>query len=1131
MLTMQYVTTLFGGSLAAGARVTDFALLDTVTGPMLYAGAQPGMGLLSFSLGAGRAAGFSSAFQYPAGADSFGPTRLDILGTPDATVLLAPGRFAAELGGPALSPTGSFAPSVTFPDGSGPGGSLTDLETVRIGTDTWIYGTYAGSAGVAAWKLSAGASVLQQMPGLADDAITQLADISAIRAFRTGDGQPWLLVASTSEDAVTALSVGPDGGLTAVGSIGAADGLGLDAPAVIREVALGGAAYVIVAGGGSSSLSVLRLDPTGLTPTDHVTDTLDTRFQGVRALDAVHLDGRAWVFAGGIDDGISVFQLLGDGRLVLAATLADTDALPLADVAAIRAVILGGAVQVFVSSATENGIAQFLFTPGPPGQSLDGTPGNDTLAGTAAEDVILGRGGDDALAGLGGDDVLADGAGADTLTGGAGRDLFVLSPDGTADTVADFDPASDRLDLSFLPLLYSLSQISVAPTATGAVLTYGDETVVIVTANGAPLMPADLSTPMVLNLPRSPVQLILDGTVTGGTPGADTLRGTLFADSLSGGDGADFLSGGLSDDRLDGGTGGDTLDGGPGTDLAVYAAAAAGVTLDFNQPARNTGEALGDVLVSIEGAIGSAFADMLQGDGADNIFSGAAGGDSLSGRGGADTLDGGAGDDTLVGGTGADVLAGGPGTDTADHSGAGQAVAVDLALGAGMAGEANGDRLTGIENLTGSAWNDRLTGDGGANLLTGLAGSDTLAGGSGNDTLAGGVGADRLDGGAGFDSADYADAPQGVVADLVTPANGTGWAAGDAFAGIEALAGSAYADDLRGDAGANLISGGLSADWLMGRGGNDTLAGGDGNDNLIGGAGADLLDGGTGIDRASYSDATAGLVADLLSPWANTGIAAGDIYVSVEGFRGTNYDDTLAGDDEANQIDAGFGNDRMVGRGGADWLVGRAGADTLDGGDGNDVLFGGPGADVFLGGAGLDRANYGDSAAGLVADLLDPSRNTGLAAGDSYAGIENLQGSPAPDDLGGDAGDNMLNGARGDDRLSGRAGADFLVGAEGNDTLWGGAGGDLLHGGAGQDVFAFGRGDGYDRVLDLVPGQDRLSLSSSLPQIAGLSAGDIVLRFGAGDGTDSWLDFGGGDRLLIRGIADPGLLAGDIVLG
>ena len=95
--------------------------------------------------------------------------------------------------------------------------------------------------------------------------------------------------------------------------------------------------------------------------------------------------------------------------------------------------------------------------------------------------------------------------------------------------------------------------------ATGAVLTYGDETVVIVTANGAPLMPADLSTPMVLNLPRSPVQLILDGTVTGGTPGADTLRGTPFADSLSGGDGGDFLSGGLSDDRLDGGTGGDTF--------------------------------------------------------------------------------------------------------------------------------------------------------------------------------------------------------------------------------------------------------------------------------------------------------------------------------------------------------------------------------------------------------------------------------------------------------------------------------------------------------------------------------------------------------------------------------------------
>ena len=64
------------------------------------------------------------------------------------------------------------------------------------------------------------------------------------------------------------------------------------------------------------------------------------------------------------------------------------------------------------------------------------------------------------------------------------------------------------------------------------------------------------------------------------------------------------------------------------------------------------------------------------------------------------------------------------------------------------------DTITGIENLTGSAFNDTLTGDGLDNILTGGAGNDALAGGAGNDTYLLGLadGTDTITEGGGTDT-------------------------------------------------------------------------------------------------------------------------------------------------------------------------------------------------------------------------------------------------------------------------------------------------------------------------------------------------------------------------------------------
>ncbi|WP_052081122.1 calcium-binding protein [Pseudomonas sp. ML96] len=181
--------------------------------------------------------------------------------------------------------------------------------------------------------------------------------------------------------------------------------------------------------------------------------------------------------------------------------------------------------------------------------------------------------------------------------------------------------------------------------------------------------------------------------------GADVLRGSNGADWLYGGYDNDVISGGGGDDQLHGEGGADRISGGSGNDVI--------------------------------------YGDSIWQPGGD---------DRLSGNAGDDRLFGGWGDDILRGGEGADYLDGGEGNDTADYSEASSGVGVSLATLA-YSGEAQGDVLLNIENLTGSRFSDSLGGDAGDNRLHGGAGDDWLWGGGGSDRLYGGDGNDVLNGG------------------------------------------------------------------------------------------------------------------------------------------------------------------------------------------------------------------------------------------------------------------------------------------------------------------------------------------------------------------------------------------------
>lgn len=453
--------------------------------------------------------------------------------------------------------------------------------------------------------------------------------------------------------------------------------------------------------------------------------------------------------------------------------------------------------------------------------------------------------------------------------------------------------------------------------------------------------------------------------------------------------------------------------------------------------------------------VGGADDDVIYGFEGNDTLKGGGGNDVIAGNEGNDVLQGGDGDDYLLGGPGADTIDGGAGNDWAAYEDAAAGVKVDLTLtGAQNTVGAGTDKLIGIENVYGSAFNDTLIGSAAANMMVGGAGNDTVSGGKGDDTLwgsdghdaldggdgddylVGGAGDDVIKGGAGSDWSSYEDAAAGVTVDLTkTTAQNTGGGGTDTLSGIEHLYGSKFADVLTGDAKDN---------YLWGDAGDDKLYGGAGDDHLSGGAGVNVIDGGEGWDTVDYAFSEVGVSINLSgAPAPQIPIPDGvDTLVSIEAAMGSTHNDYIVGNDAENYL---FGD------AGDDVLFGIGGHDVLDGGEGNDVLRGSfrkPG-DMLLGGAGRDQiivwtgpGSEGDATivdggtgvddlifSSLVDITLDLSK-TGdqvIAPGVHMvvSNVENVMGSYGNDRLTGDAGDNKIVGQAGDDVLDGGAGFDI----------------------------------------------------------------------------------------------------------
>ncbi|MDU9004543.1 Ig-like domain-containing protein [Sedimentitalea todarodis] len=732
--------------------------------------------------------------------------------------------------------------------------------------------------------------------------------------------------------------------------------------------------------------------------------------------------------------------------------------------------------------------------------------GQQTL-GSAAGETINGSDGVDVIQAGAGNDTVNAGAGDDVVVGGAGDDRLEFS-DG--DNIALGGAGEDRI----------------IGNGYAANLFYGG-------ADDDTLYGAERG-----------------DTLHGGS-GDDVLFGRDGDDMLYGGAGDDDFYGGDGIDFFDGGDGYDRLE----LQNEYPTSSSPGLIVDMSKGyfAWKDNSYGIERFENIEYVVGGNGDDLMLGNDQDNRLDGVTGDDISYGGAGNDTLtdgygnnefygeagddyiyssstgndlyDGGDGDDILVTRGGQDTFLGGAGNDTV-RIGFNMAATVFDFVSEEMRFSTLTLTMRGVENAEGSRNNDTFLGDGAGNsflgddgndLLQGNGGNDTLngedgddihEGGAGDDILIGNLGLDSFDGGDGVDTLDFSYLTQAATFDLI--AGTVNFSAG----GLET---AINIENVIGGSGGDQITGSAADNALEGRGGDDTYTTGEGRDLIrVGtGGGADVV---TDFDIDADQVEIDGALVDPNQ--TSVGVAISQSGSDVLIAFGTGDSLTLTGVDLAawqaagpDGIVSGTNGDDLInaaymdadgdsindtgqaieGLSGDDRIHDGAGDDTVSGGAGRDRFFAGDGADSYDGGAGnRDEVYFTRSSVGLTVDMSDTANNTGIAAGDSYASIERLQGSNHDDILVSGGATITLNGRSGDDDFTDDAGK------------------DNFRGGNGADTYRFVAGDGArDRVFDFQIGADHIDISAwgaidfndlsitEATNSSGSLLGRLVVRFGS----------------------------------
>ncbi|MEH6737785.1 MAG: hypothetical protein V7695_04455, partial [Sulfitobacter sp.] len=417
---------------------------------------------------------------------------------------------------------------------------------------------------------------------------------------------------------------------------------------------------------------------------------------------------------------------------------------------------------------------------------------------------------------------------------------------------------------------------------------------------------------------------------------------------------------------------------------------------------------------------------------------------------------------------------------------------------------------------------DTVTTGNGTNVVVGDSGALTVGTGAGNlgsiplelltlttsdieigsgDTITTGLGEDIVLGGAGGDTIDTGGAGGNSVSDIILGDHGfINWV--NVSDGTTDFAREIEATDVTTGGDDTITSGA----------GNDLIMGGTGADRILSGAGNDLVLGDHGrlagdIDETALPLHTGTLPFDVTAIWTGTNDGGA-----------------------ADWIDAGAGDDLILGQQGGDVIFGRGGDDDLIGGhnvdldqngalatDGDDAIDGGSGDDVILG----DNGRIYRSGT-----LLD-ARMQALAG-------NNLYGTTGADDgaaLNDGQRQNNVDGTvqrdieifdHSDTEDAREYGNDYIAGGADNDLIFGQLGMDTIQGDSSIDLNANGLAD--NDIADA----DQVAVDAARDALFGLlnvmpSTDDYD---GADTDGDDYIEGNGGEDVIFGNLGQDDIVGG-----
>lgn len=490
MFSLQFITA-HGAGQGAWAYVS---LLESVTigaRKYLVAGSSASGWLHELDLGANAQAPASALFSQDMRLIGMGDGAILQVGSGPRLYLAGPYSDAAF--GYRMMADASLGARLSFPDLSQLGGRITAIAPVDLNGVAHLAVAADHGSGMALLRLESRAGVATSQPELvstaADHAKTTLGGVSDLLSFKIGT-QSFVAAASAPEQGLSLYRIDAAGVMALSDSLTAKDGLWTSDISVLEAVDLAGKTYLIAASSAANSLTVLRVNPMGVMfITDHLLDDRASRFGAPSQIEAVAVNGRQLVLAGGGDSGFSLLELLPDGRLFphLALEAQGAWAGLAGNLTSLAADLQGSALQVFAGGA--GGLMQFALDLSRLGPLLLGTTAAERLEGGSGDDLIFGGGGQDLLIGGAGDDLLiAPQAGAQ-LYGGAGRDIFQIGPGSARSVIHDFEKGLDRLDLGDWGRIYHHSALTILLQNDGAEIRYGGNILSVQSASGQAIAP------------------------------------------------------------------------------------------------------------------------------------------------------------------------------------------------------------------------------------------------------------------------------------------------------------------------------------------------------------------------------------------------------------------------------------------------------------------------------------------------------------------------------------------------------------------------------------------------------------------------------------------------------------------